>query len=356
MSVRSVLLGYQMNGGITVNTMSCRRFAKLVVAISMALTCCVLGGVVSNAAEKTYPNRAFEFIAPAGPGGGWDTTIRMVARVLGEQRIITQPMPVMNKPGGGGGVALAYLQTKKGDPYEVAVYSPPLLLIRLTGQTELSYKDVTPIARLICDYGAFAVPKNSPYNTINDVMDALKKNPKRVKIAGTSSPGSMDHIQFLQAAKVAGVTNIRSIQYIPFQGGEGLAALMGGHVDMLTTGMAETVGPMESGDIRVLAITAPARIKEGPMAKVPTLRELGIATDFVNWRGLFGPPGMPDYAVEYLSNALAQMVQTSQWKEICARNGWAEAFLGPKEFGQFLETTNQEYRSLLEDVGLLAAK
>ncbi len=113
---------------------------------------------------------------------------------------------------------------------------------------------------------------------------------------------------------------------------------------------------MESGDIRVLAITAPERIKQGPMAKVPTLRELGIDTEFVNWRGLFGPPGMPDYAVEYLSNALAQMAQTSQWKEICVKNGWAEAFLSPKEFAKFLETTNEEYKSLLEDVGLLVAK
>lgn len=332
-----------------------RRFSRLAIVILMALTCGLVGSVVSSAAMKGYPNKAFEFIAPAGPGGGWDTTIRMVARVLAEQKIITQPMPVINKSGGGGGVALAYLQTKKGDPYEVAVYSPPLLLIRLSGQTTLSYKDVTPIARLICDYGAFAVPKNSPYRTINDVMDALKKNPKSVKIAGTSSPGSMDHIQFLQAAQAAGVKDIRSIQYIPFQGGEGLAALMGGHVDLLTTGMAETVGPMESGDIRVLAITAPDRIKDGPMAKVPTLREMGISTEFVNWRGLFGPPGMPDYAVEYLSNALAQMAKTSQWKEICAKNGWAEAFLGPKEFGQFIEKTNEEYKSLLQDVGLLVS-
>ncbi|MEA4883750.1 MAG: tripartite tricarboxylate transporter substrate binding protein [Clostridia bacterium] len=333
--------------------MSYRRFAKSGLILAIVFACCLLSGYAITAPEK-YPSGPFEFIAPAGPGGGWDTTIRMVARVLGEKRIITQPMPVVNKPGGGGGVALAYLQTRKGDPYEVAVYSPPLLLIRLTGQTKLSYKDVTPIARLICDYGAFAVPKNSPYHTINDVMDALKKNPKSVKIAGTSSPGSMDHIQFMQAAKVAGVTNIRGIQYIPFQGGEGLASLMGGHVDLLTTGMAETVGPMESGDIRVLAITAPTRIKQGPMAKAPTLRELGINTEFVNWRGLFGPPGMPDYAVEFLSKALAEMAQTVEWKDICMKNGWDEAFLGPKEFGKFLEVTNEEYRSLLQDIGLLA--
>jgi len=102
------------------------------------------------------------------------------------------PMPVINKPGGGGWVALAYLQQRKGDPYTVAVYSPPLLLINLTGQTKLSFKDTTPIARLISDYGAFAVPKNSPYQSISEVMEALKKDPKSVKVGGTSSPGSME--------------------------------------------------------------------------------------------------------------------------------------------------------------------
>ncbi len=337
-------------GGIT---MLLRRYTKATIAILTVLVLCMMGNVVVGADLKDYPSETFEFIAPAGPGGGWDTTIRMVARVLEEQKIVSKPMPVVNKPGGGGGVALAYLQTKKADPYTVAVYSPPLLLINLSGQTNLSYKDVTPIARLICDYGAFAVPKNSPYKSMADVMEALKKNPKSVKIAGTSSPGSMDHIQFLQAAKAAGVKDIRSIQYIPFQGGEGLAALMGGHVDLLTTGMAETVGPMESGDIKVLAVTAAERIKTGPMAKVPTLREQGIPTEFTNWRGLFGPPGMPDYAVEYLSKALEKMVATSQWKEICQKNGWAEAFCGPSDFAKFIETTNEQYKGLLEDVGLL---
>ncbi len=303
--------------------------------------------------KPQYPEKPFEFVAPAGPGGGWDTTIRMVAKVLGEKKIITQAMPVVNKPGGGGAVALAYLQDKKGNPYEVAVYSPPLLLINLTGQTKLSYKNVTPLAMLIHDYGAFAVPKNSKYKTIKDVMEALKKNPKSVKIAGTSSPGSMDHLQFLQAAMVAGVKDLKSIQYIAFQGGEGLANLMGGHVDLLTTGMAETVGPMQSGDIKVLAITAPKKIQSGPMASVPILKDEGINTEFVNWRGLFGPPDMPDYAVKYLSDALAQMVQTQEWKDICVKNGWTEAFMKADEFKQFMEKTNGEYKKLLEEVGLL---
>lgn len=333
----------------------------LIIVLSLILTGCtgannIEGKSQDDATEpltEKYPVKPFECVAPAGPGGGWDTTIRMVAKVLGETNIINQPMPVINKPGGGGGVGLAYMQEKKGNPYEIIVYSPPLLLINLTGQTQLSYKDVTPLAMLINDFGAFAAPKDSKYKTINDVMEALKKDPKSVKIGGASSPGSMDHVQFLHVAKAAGVENLKDIQYISFQEGESLAALMGGHIDLLTTGMAETVGPMESGDISVLAITAPERIKEGPLARVPTVKEQGIDAVFINWRGLFGPPEMPDYAVEYLSDAFKEMVETPEWKEVCKNNGWVEAFMNKDDFAEFLQKTNEEYKVLLDAIGLL---
>lgn len=337
------------------------RSRKIAVGLIVLLLVAVLSGCSSgkqgsgegNSAQKVdYPTKPFEFVAPTGPGGGWDTTIRMIAKVLGETGLVNQPMPVVNKPGGGGAVGLAYMKEKKGSPYHVVIYSPPLLLINLTGQTQLSYKNLTPLAMLINDFGAFAVPKNSRFNSINEVMEALKKDPKSVKIGGASSPGSMDHVQFLQAAKAAGVKNLKDIQYISFQSGESLAALMGGHIDLLSTGMAEVVGPLESGDIKVLAITAPERVKEGPLAQVPTLKEQGIDAVFANWRGLFGPPEMPDYAVKYWSDVLAKMVQTPEWKEVVKKNGWTEAFMGPEEFKAFLDKTNEEYKSLLMEVGL----
>ncbi|RRD65301.1 tripartite tricarboxylate transporter substrate binding protein [Fretibacterium sp. OH1220_COT-178] len=305
----------------------------------------------ASAWAADFPSRTFECIAPAGPGGGWDTTMRMVTKVLKEKGFVTQAMPVVNKPGGGGGVALAYIARKK-DPHVITVYSPPLLLINLTGQTPLSYRNVTPIAMMINDFGAFVVPKNSPYRNIKDVFEALKKDPRSVKVGGASSPGSMDHIQFLQAAKAAGVTGLKDIPYVAFQGGEALAALLGGHIDLYSTGMAEIVGPLEAGELLGLALTSPQRVADGPLANVPTLREEGIDAVFINWRGIFGIPDMPEEARAFMEDALSKVAGTEEWKAICRQNGWTEAYMGSAEFAAFLERTNAEYQDLLKDIGL----
>lgn len=299
----------------------------------------------------TYPDKPLNFIAPGGPGGGWDTTTRVVAQVLKETGLVTQPIVVTNMPGGGGGVGLAHMQTKKGDPYTIIVFSPPLLLINLTGQTQYSFRDLTPLAMLIHDYGAFAVSKKSKFNSIAEVMEALKKDPKSVKVGGISAFGSMDHIQFLIAAKAAGVQNLKDITYVSFQEGEHLAALLGGHIDVLSTGLAEVTTALQTGTIKVLAITAPQRIS-GILANVPTLKEEGIDAEFVNWRGLFGPPEMPDYAVEYWINTLSKMVQTMEWERFVAKYNWTKAFMPGKEFMNYLEKVNEDYKVVLKELGL----
>jgi putative tricarboxylic transport membrane protein len=323
-----------------------KKLALLVAALVVVAT-------LHTASALDYPTKNFDLIAPAGPGGGWDTTIRMVAKELMDQKIITTAMPVTNRPGGGGGIALTYLQRKKGDPYALTVFSPPLILINLTGQTQLGYKNITPISMIIQDFGAFAVPANSPYKNIKEVFEAMKKDPKSVKIGGTSSLGSMDHIQFLVAAKAAGVTDLTGIQYIAFQGGEGLASLMGSHIDLLTTGMAEVVGPKESGDIKVLALTAPKRVASGPLADVPTLHENGICAEYINWRGIFGAPDMPAEERAWMDAALKKMTEAASWKAVCERNGWVESYMNAADFSAFLEKANEENKAMLREIGML---
>jgi putative tricarboxylic transport membrane protein len=307
----------------------------------------------SSEGAPNYPTKPFEFIAPAGAGGGWDLTIRTVAKVLGETKLVPVGMPVTNKPGGGGGVALAYLQNKKGSDHEIVVYSPPLILINLTGTTPYGYKNVTPLARLIADYGAFAVAKNSKYKTIMDVMDSLKKDPKSVIIGGTSAVGSMDHIQFLLAARAAGVKNLNQIQYVSFQDGSSAAQALGGHIDLLSTGLGDVRGLLQSGDLRGLASTAPERVDLPVIRDIPTMKEQGLDAVFINWRGLFGPPDMPQYAVDYWRQTLAKMVTTPEWDAACKANGFSKAYLDAPDFAKFLSQTNDDYKTILSEIGML---
>ena len=310
----------------------------------------------SSSSVPAYPTKAMEFIAPAGAGGGWDTTVRAVAKVLKDTKLVSAAMPVTNKPGGGGSVNLAYMDEKKGSDTIISVYSPPLILNNLNGTTPLNYKDnTTPLAALITDYGCFLVGKNSPYQTINDVMDALKKDIKSVKLGGASSAGSMDHLQFLKVAKAAGVEHPEQIDYVSFQDGSATAMLLGGHFDVLTSGVADSIGLVESGDLRVLAITSDERIGTGTIATFPTCKEQGIDATFYNWRGLFGTAGMPDYAKDFWVDALTKMVETPEWKAECEKYGWDQKFMTGDAFMKFLDERNEEYKGLLDSVGMLKA-
>lgn len=312
------------------------------------------GGDAEVAKTADYPKGALEFIAPSGAGGGWDLTIRTVAKVLQDTKLVDVPMPVTNNAGGGGGVNLAYMQTQEGSEKLISVYSPPILLINLNGSSEYSFENTTPLARLITDYGAFVVPKDSKYQTINEVMEALKADPKSVKIGGNSSAGSMDHIQFLIIAKAAGVTNLKDIDYISFQDGTATAQILGGHVDLLTTGLGDVQALVESGDLRALAHTGSERVGEGALAEISTCKEQGIDATFENWRGLFGAPNMPEYAVDFWQDTLAKMVATDEWKAECAKHGWADAYMGQEDFTKFLTEKNEEYKEILAEIGLLA--
>lgn len=320
------------------------------VMMGAAMTLIAALPLTSVAGQDDYPPKTLSFVAPSGAGGGWDLTIRTVAKTLKDTGLVEANMPITNRPGGGGAVNLAYMQTQKGSDKLISVYSPPILLTHLTGASKYSYQDTTPLARLITDYGAFVVSKDSKYTSINEVMEALKQDPKSVKVGGTSAAGSMDHIQFLLIAKAAGVPNLRQIDYISFQDGGAVAQVLGGHVDLISTGLGDVAQLVESGNLRALAQTASKRVGEGEVAKIPTVKEQGIDATFENWRGLFAPKDMPDYAVTYWNTTLKEMVETPEWAEARKRNGWDAAYQNGEDFSKFLAQTNEQYKAILAEI------
>ncbi|MEF1175142.1 tripartite tricarboxylate transporter substrate-binding protein, partial [Vibrio sinaloensis] len=157
-------------------------------------------------------------------------------------------------------------------------------------------------------------------------------------------------IQFLLIAKAAGVPNLNQIDYISFQDGGAVAQVLGGHVDLISTGLGDVAQLVESGNLRALAQTASKRVGEGEVAKIPTVKEQGIDATFENWRGLFAPKDMPEYAVTYWNTTLKNMVETPEWAEARKRNGWDAAYQNGEDFTKFLAQTNEQYKEILAEI------
>jgi putative tricarboxylic transport membrane protein len=301
------------------------------------------------AQQGWQPRQAIEYIAPANPGGGWDTLIRTTARVIGEERLSNVNFAPVNTPGGGGAVAWAQINAKRGNPHVLFAASPPIILVPLAGQTPLTHRNFTPIARLITDYSIILVRGNAPYQSAKDLFDAIKARPN-LSVAGGSAPGSMDHISIAGAASAAGI-NARQLNYIAFSGGgEAMTNLLGGHVEAVITGAGEAQAQLRGGQVKALAISGPQRMSTMP--DVPTLQEQGINFTFDIWRGIMGAPNMPAEAVAYYQSLYERMLKTPTWAAARDQLGWIDAFQGSQEFGAFLDAQQQQFSSVLRDLGL----
>jgi len=310
----------------------------------------LLSSTNSFAIEKLH------FVIGGGAGGGWDGTARGTGEALTKAGML-QSASFENMSGGGGGKALAYMiNTKPANT--ILVQSTPLVLRSITrhegyvtggGSGVLSYKDVVPIAGVIGDYGAIAVAKNSPFKNFKDVVDAYKKDPSSVKMAGGSVRGSMDHLIGALAFQEAGADPNKVI-YVPYDaGGKALAGLLSGETQIISTGLGELMGARDQ--VTIIGITAPDRVSDAP--DVPTLKEQGYDVQFVNWRGFFGPPGMSNKDKKAIAKMLGDVQKTPEWEAVRARNAWVNIYNPDKKFVKFLEKQTKEMTDLMKKLGVI---
>lgn len=326
-----------------------RNWLNIVALAVMAVL--VLSGCAGGGAAGGYPKQPLEIIAPSGAGGGWDTLARTVQASLETEKLYTQPTSVVNKTGGGGGVGMAYIVEKSGNDYELIVYSPPLIINTINKTFTSGYKELTPLAKLITDYQVFLVKADSPYTTLKQLMDDIVKDEAAIKVAGGSSPGSMDHLAFLKVAKAAGADPV-AIPYIAFNGGaEAITTLLGGNVAVVSTGIGESLAQLEAGTVRALAVTSAER-RSGVLKDVPTVKEAGYDVTYEVWRGIFGPPKMSDAAKKWWGDTLKKMVETTTWKDRLAKLQWEPAYADADAFAKFLDEEHASYLTLMTDLGL----
>ncbi|MDB3968953.1 tripartite tricarboxylate transporter substrate-binding protein [Candidatus Pelagibacter ubique] len=308
----------------------------------------------SATATNSIAMDKIHFVIGGGAGGGWDGTARGTGEALTKSGML-KSASFENMSGGGGGKALAFMINTQ-PKNTILVQSTPLVLRSITrhegyvtGSGVLSYKDVTPIAGVIGDYGAIAVAKDSPYKNFKDVVDAYKKNPSSIKMAGGSVRGSMDHLIGALAFQAAGA-NPNDVAYIPYDaGGKALAGLLSGETQIISTGLGELMGARDQ--VRIIGITAPSRVADAPDA--PTLKEQGYDVQFVNWRGFFGPPNMSNKDKKALSTMLGKVMETPEWEAVRKRNAWVNIYNSDKDFVKFLDAQTVEMTALMKKLGVI---
>jgi putative tricarboxylic transport membrane protein len=292
--------------------------------------------------------RGLRVLVPNTPGGGYDITARTAAKAM-EDADLTRNVEVFNLPGAGGTVGLGRLVNEVGNDKLVMSMGLGVVGSVHTNHSPSSLQDTTPIARLIQEPDIVVVAEDSPFTDIGQLIAAWKADPGGVPVGGGSSPGGPDHLAPMLFAKAIGLAP-RNVNYVPFDGGgELLASVLGGKIAFGVSGVGEYRDQIESGDLRVLAVTSAERV-EGVTA--PTLRESGVDVEFTNWRGIVAPPGISQNDQDRLVDLFTELQDTPQWRGALARNGWTPAFLPGREFGDFLAEENDRVASVLSELGL----
>jgi putative tricarboxylic transport membrane protein len=328
-----------------------RLSAVTAVAAALALTasaCGVTSGQDDAAADAGKPLTDLRIMVPNTPGGGYDITARTAAKVM-EDGDITSGTEVFNLEGAGGTVGLARTVNEKGNADLAMLMGLGVVGASYTNNSKATLAETTPIVRLIEEYGAVMVPKDSPFKTIDDFVAAWKSNPGKLSVGGGSSPGGPDHLLPMQLAQAVGI-DPRKVNFVQYDGGgDLLPAILGDKIDVATSGAGEFKDQIANGDIRVLATSGDERI-DGIDA--PTFKEAGIDLVFTNWRGVVAPPGISDADKDRLVDAFQKMHDTKEWKQALVANSWADAFLTSDQFGTFLEEQDKRVADTLSELGL----
>ncbi len=326
-----------------------RFLTRLGVAVATATVLALSAANPTPAAEQIVDK--IHFLIPGGAGGGWDGTARGTGEALTKAGIVGSAS-YENMSGGGGGKAIGFLiENAASNHGTLMVNSTPIIIRSLVGRFPHNFRDLTMIAGTIGDYQAIITGKDSPYKNFADVVAAYKKNPRQVSVGGGSVPGSLDHLSIAMAFQAAGADPTK-VKYIAYDAGGKLnAAILSGEVAAGSTGFSEAVGLAKAGEMRILAVTAPERV--AAFKDAPTLKEQGIDVTFVNWRGFFAAPGLPEDKANLYRKALAAMYATPEWKAVRDRNGWVDIHNSGKDFVAFLENQEKVIKTLMQQLGFL---
>jgi tripartite-type tricarboxylate transporter receptor subunit TctC len=293
-----------------------------------------------------YPNRLIELIVPWAAGGGTDRVARFVANAL--QRRLGQPVIVVNRTGGSGAVGHSAGALAPPDGYTLTMATFELSTMKAMAISELTWKDFAPVAQLNGDAAALFVRRDAPWKNLSELLDAIRKQPNKVKMSGTATGGAWDLAR--SGLLLAAAIPPNDVIWVPTQGSApALVELLGGHIDAVCCSVPEAASQLESGQVRLLAVLGPQRLPD--FAQFATAREQGISYDAVGWRGIMLPRGTPPQIVERISEALAAIAASEEFRQFMRKNGFAIEVRGPEAFAEFLQKEELKWREVIKSAG-----
>jgi putative tricarboxylic transport membrane protein len=316
------------------------------------LSVCLVAAVAlphGAAAQGWVPERHVEIISPAGAGGSVDAATRNIERIMRELKLVPVSTAVVNRAGAEHAIAYNYIKQRAGDPHFLSVTSQVLITNNISGVLPISFRDVTPIATMLAESYVFVVHPDSRIRTGKDFIETLRDRPESITI----SIGNLaQRIAVAVVAQAAG-GDIRRAKIVTITGAKTSISVAGGHVDVGVAAPGQSLGLIEGGKLRAIAVSGEKRLG-GPLANIPAWPEFGLenATS-VAWRGIIAPPGITDAQVAYWENVLRRVSETSEFREAGEKRLFDTQFRGAAEARRFMENEYAQHRKVMTTLGLV---
>ena len=297
---------------------------------------------------------AAECIAPANPGGGWDFTCRQIGKILFDIGEVDSPVQVTNMAGAGGGLAFSHVVTERSSDADLIIAASSATTTRLAQNAYggATADQVRFVGAIGADPGVIVVAADSPFQTLNDLVDAVLADPSSVAFAGGSAVGGFDHLKPLQILKAAGLEDITQVKYIGVDGGaDAITQTIGGFTQAMTGDMSEIVGFVQSGDVRVLAVLTEERVPG--FEDIPTAIEQGYDVVAVNWRGLYVPLDISDEEFQVWADRLAAVAASDAWQQAMIDNGLAPFTKVGGDFQSWIDGVVASTEELSREIGVI---
>lgn len=321
---------------------------QAVVQMKCAFAVALAAGIAlaAPAAAQNFPTRPITFVVGFGAGGGADVFARALSEAA--KTALPQPIAVENRPGAGGTAANAYVAGRPADGHTILFGHAGSSVITpiITNQPTLLWSAFQPVARIHAEEEWLMVHPDSPWKTVKDLVAYAKKNPKKVRVAG-SAIGGIDSFVILSWEKAAGI----DVEYIPHEGGgPAILAFLGRNAEVVVGNVSEFFQHVEAKKMVPLAVASEKRSPIFP--NVPTLKESGADVVMVQWRSVFAPKDTPSDRVTALAQAFRKAMEAESWKTFNRNAKAVDVYLGPAEFRKFLAAEEQRFTKIIDELGL----